>query len=1018
MFSNFLSKIFLVTLFLFNINAQAQQYFQQKVNTTIEVTLDDINHELDGKISIEYFNNSNDQLNEIYFLLYPNAFNGSYTKFAKQQLDNGSTKFHNSTKEKLGDIDNLLFTVNNIKVEFLQDPNNSDIGKLILNEPLKSNEKITIKTNFKVKIPFVWSRLGHVENYYACTQWFPKPAVFDNNGWHKYSYLDMGEFYYEYGNYDVKITLPKDYIVAATGVLQNQDEISLYKKMSQDSSLHYSSPNNIKTLHFVAENVHDFAWFASKNFKIKHENITLKSGKSVDLWGFYENKVWEKSTSYIKEAIVNYGNWVGEYSHPQCSAVEGPLKAGGGMEYPMVTIIDNGINKPDLLQGVIIHEVGHNWFQGILGSDERKYPWLDEGLNSFYENRTVDKVKEDTIKENLQLKIGIKNFSLKSPKDFDIEKLGMRYMTILNKTQAQKLSSEKYITVNYGLLSYKRTANLLKHLMYYLGEEKFDKCMQAYYTKWKYKHPQPNDLKAVFENTSGEDLSWFFDKLMQEKEKVDLKILKVNNEGVLLTNKGKSPISASLAAFDKDNKIIDEKHTKIIYPKDKLLINDLPKNAEKYMVDYNDLLNETNENNNTWQSKSILHTMPKLGLKAIANNDLMNKKYNLYVAPAMGYNAWNKFMLGAIFYNRTIMPRNFEFQVAPMYSFHTKTLAGTGNATYYYHPYNDGNIREIAIGLNGKTFGKADIYIPEKTSTRLQLSYYKLSPKVEITLANNNKNRKDKHTIYYQFNWIENEDYSSGYKADSSFLISKTYNHYHYNTLGYTYKNPFVLNPYEFNFKVQGNEIIVKTDVELKLKSKTKWNKRFATVRMFAGLFLYRKPVDEINGNYEGFYDANLNFKINGTGANNDFTYDKMFFARNIDKGFWSNQIHESDGFLKLNTQLHNSISTSNNLLLAMNVTVPFPRIPILNVYGDAMYIRTRDFPFSPISASFLANFGIAAKIIPDIFEIYFPIINLHNKDNFEFISIIKGNKYKNLITFRLELEKLNIWKSARNIDY
>jgi len=1003
-FYSFLSKL------------SAQNYFQQKVNTSINVTLNDELHELNGDISMDYTNQSNENLNEIYFLLYPNAFNGSFTKFAKQQLDNGSTKFHFSKPEQQGSIDGFQFVANDKKVEFLIDPENNDIGKIILNEPLKKGETIQIKTPFRVKIPNVFSRFGHEKNYYACTQWFPKPAVFDAEGWHKYPYLDMGEFYYEYGTYDVRITLPNDYIVAATGELQNKDELSYYKLLSQGNVEKTNSSNATKTLQFKAENVHDFAWFASKDFKISYKKMSLKSGRNVDLWGFYQNENWKKSTDYIEQALNNYGNWVGEYPHPQCSAVEGPLKAGGGMEYPMVTIIDSGIDKPSSLQSVIVHEVGHNWFQGILGSDERKFPWLDEGLNTFYEHRTIEEVNKNDNSHERSMKIGVGKFSFNTPENFNIEQLGLRYLTALNKTQAQKLSSEKYTQANYGLLSYSRTGNVLQHLMHYLGETQFDKCMQQYFEKWKFKHPQPKDLKKVFEEVSGKDLSWFFDNLLTEKEKVDIKIVKADESGIVIQNKGKSPIPAFVSAIDENGKVIQEKSSEIIFPGDKLLLSGLPQNAIAYNVDYHNWLNETNENNNVWRSKGLFKRGTKYSIKPFISKNIYENN-NLYFAPALAYSAWNKFMLGALFYNRTIMPKNFEFQVAPMYSFATKTLTGGGTAKYYYHPYNDKNIREIAIGIDAKTFGHGEYNVPENNTSRLNLAYYKVSPKIEMTLANSKKNDKTTHKLYYQFDWIENEYYSGKYLSDSSFSVSKVYQHYHYNTLGYQYVNPNVLSPMEAHVRLQGNEIVVKTDVEFKIKPKVKWNKQRAKVRLFGGLFLYRKPISETD--YDGFFDSNLNFRVNGTGANNDLTYDRLFFARNIDRGFWSNQIYENDGFMKINTQLQNTISTARNFMTAINVTVPIPRLPVIHVYGDAIFYMQKELPYdAKLSSYYFLNFGVAAKVVPDVFEIYFPVFTIYNKDNLVFHSVIKGTKYKDLISFRLELQKLNLLNSARKIDF
>ncbi len=199
-------------------------YFQQEVNYTISVTLDDQNHTLTATEELEYINNSPDQLTFIWFHLWPNAYKNNTTAFAKQQALNKETKFHFAPKSKRGNIDGLKFQVNG-KPAFLDfDPKNPDIAKLMLPEPLAPGSKAIISTPFKVKLPDSFSRMGHVGQSYQITQWYPKPAVYDRKGWHQMPYLDQGEFYSEFGSFDVSITLPKNYVVGSTGELQNMDE--------------------------------------------------------------------------------------------------------------------------------------------------------------------------------------------------------------------------------------------------------------------------------------------------------------------------------------------------------------------------------------------------------------------------------------------------------------------------------------------------------------------------------------------------------------------------------------------------------------------------------------------------------------------------------------------------------------------------------------------------------------------------------------------------------------------------
>jgi hypothetical protein len=194
------------------------------VNYTIEVALNDKDHTLNGFESIEYINNSPDTLTFIWFHIWPNAYKTDKTAFSDQLLENGNTDFYFSDKNQKGYINRLDFKVNNKTAAIQDHPEHIDIVKVILPSPLPPGQKTILTTPFHVRLPFNFSRGGYDGDTYQVTQWYPKPAVYDRQGWHPMPYLDQGEFYSEFGSYDVSITVPDNYVVGATGVLQNQDE--------------------------------------------------------------------------------------------------------------------------------------------------------------------------------------------------------------------------------------------------------------------------------------------------------------------------------------------------------------------------------------------------------------------------------------------------------------------------------------------------------------------------------------------------------------------------------------------------------------------------------------------------------------------------------------------------------------------------------------------------------------------------------------------------------------------------
>jgi Peptidase family M1 domain len=510
-----LKKLFFlsVSLCLLSFANCQLNYWQQQVNHTIDVSLNDKEHTLDAFETIEYINNSPDTLRFIWFHIWPNAYKNDKTSFTDHALENGNTKFYFSDKEQKGYINRLDFKVNNITAGVEDHPQHIDIVKLILPEPLLPGNKVIITTPFHVKLPYNFSRGGHVGESYQATQWYPKPAVYDKNGWHPMPYLDQGEFYSEFGNFEVNITVPKNYVVAATGELQNNDEKEWLKTRAsftwepfvqkqknaagQIKTITAPFPESttaVKTIQYKQNNVHDFAWFADKRFVVKQDTLHLVSGRVIDVIAYYtrtDQTAWQNAVQSGKNVVNHYSNLVGEYPYNIVQVVEGPESFGGGMEYPTITVISPMANVKEL-DIIIAHEIGHNWFYGILATNEREHPWMDEGINSYYD---------------------AKYKSAKYGRQPQLERIVFETKAITKTDQPINTTSEKFSEANYGLVAYYKTSEWLRYLESQLGNEVFNKAMQEYYLRWKFKHPQPEDFKKVIEEISGKDLDSVFSYL-------------------------------------------------------------------------------------------------------------------------------------------------------------------------------------------------------------------------------------------------------------------------------------------------------------------------------------------------------------------------------------------------------------------------------------------------------------------------------------------------------------------------
>jgi len=335
----------------------------------------------------------------------------------------------------------------------------------------------------------------------------------------------MGEFYSEYGDYTVSITVPSEYVVGATGVMQTTEELEQYKAIGAKNVQNRTKPTlykpakkgGKKTLTWYAEQVPDFAWFADKDVVIQYDTTQLPTGKVIDAFAYYHNKketIWNNSIDYVKDGVKKYSEWIGEYGYPVVQVVEGPKNnSSGGMEYPMITLITSPDAKVETLDAVIAHEIGHNWFMSMLGSNERMHTWMDEGLNTYYQFR----YEAEKYRSNSIFGESIPDEIKKMPAD---EFLGVIYNAIsenIPMQSAMDIPADKFVTnKEYGLISYIKTALWMYLLEAGVGTDKVDLAVQNYFKKWKNKHPQPEDMKAAFEEAIGVNLDRFFQLTKKE----------------------------------------------------------------------------------------------------------------------------------------------------------------------------------------------------------------------------------------------------------------------------------------------------------------------------------------------------------------------------------------------------------------------------------------------------------------------------------------------------------------------
>ncbi len=507
-----------VFLLFITVASKAQShYWQQYLHYSIDVKLNDQEKSISGSEKIVYKNNSPEALTYIWFHIYPNAYKDKTTAFSQQILNDAVRK--NQLKKKFlgGFISGLKFKVNGTDAKTEPHPQYKDVIKLVLPQPLRSGDSVIISTPFTVKLPLYFSRSGYNKTEFMICQWYPKPAVVDKNGWHEMPYLDVGEFYSEYASYNVKITIPKSYVVGATGILCDSSESNIYKTLGIYNNTNRnkkprmyqpSSDTGYKTLLYHADSVPDFAWFADKKFVIAYDTMKLKSGCVIDVFTFYHSGVWTKGIDFIKDAVKHYSHWIGEYGYPSVQAVEAPGNGwgGDGMEYPTITLISMPHADSRTLDEVITHEVGHNWFMAMLGTNQRNFAWMDEGLNTYFEYRYMaEKYRTNdyfTPDQNPKLKyLDEKNFLASVYRGLLLAPI---YPAISTPSQSFQNSD------NYFSTEYQKTAAWVYLLEATVGEGQIDKAFQYYFRLWKFKHPQPEDMKEAFEHSIHKSLNDYF----------------------------------------------------------------------------------------------------------------------------------------------------------------------------------------------------------------------------------------------------------------------------------------------------------------------------------------------------------------------------------------------------------------------------------------------------------------------------------------------------------------------------
>ena len=521
-----INKFFRIFVLICYFSGFSQNYWQQAVDYKMNVEMNLEDYTYTGEQQLTYTNNSPETIHKVFYHLYFNAFQPGSEMAAR--VNNGKDK---NTRFSVN-IDSINYSQQGyLKVYDLKQDGKSiqsvlsgTILEVTLIEPIKPGNSTIFSLNFEGKVPDLIRRSGKNSSEgvaLSMAQWYPKMAEYDYEGWNAEPYLGR-EFHGVWGNFDVRITLNKKFTVAASGYLQNPEEVghgySEGKGKAKKKKLSW---------HFYAPNVHDFTWSADPNYI--HDTFLGPNG--VELHFFYVdnpkyNSKWKKLQPKTAELMEFFNKRLGEYPYKQYTVAQG---GDGGMEYAMMTLITGNRSYESLL-GVTAHELAHSWFQHVLATNEMKYEWMDEGFTTYISTLAVEEMLN---KKSL--------FPFSSSYD------NYFYLVSSGKEEPQQTNANRYIyNMAYEISAYSKGAIFLAQLGYIIGESKLNKTLKSYFEEFKFKHPTPNDFRRVAERISGIQLKWYLTDWTQTTNTIDYAIKSIDenseNTNIRLKRVGNMPM--------------------------------------------------------------------------------------------------------------------------------------------------------------------------------------------------------------------------------------------------------------------------------------------------------------------------------------------------------------------------------------------------------------------------------------------------------------------------------------------
>ncbi|WP_054852352.1 M1 family metallopeptidase [Olleya sp. ITB9] len=481
-------------------------YWQQHVDYKMDIDMDVNTYQYKGKQTLVYTNNSPDVLDRVYYHLYFNAFQPGSEMDVRSRTIADPDRRVGDRISKLAPNEIGYIKVNSLKQDG-KTINHETVGTVLevaLAKPIQPGQSVTFTMDFDAQVPKQIRRSGrdNAEGVaLSMTQWYPKLAEYDFEGWHAHPYIGR-EFHGVWGDFEVNLTIDKNYVVGGTGYQQGEAEVK----------------GNKKTLRFKAPKVHDFTWAADPDYI--HDTMQVPNGPMLN---FYYKKdlpaenlqFWKDLQPKTVQLMQYFSENIGKYPYDQYSVIQG---GDGGMEYAMCTLI-TGKRKFGSLVGVTAHELAHTWFQFLLATNEAKHEWMDEGFTSYISDYAVD---------------AINNTNLKNPAAGAYN--GYYYLVKSGKEKPQTTHADRYDTnMAYGITAYNKGSVFLSQLGYVIGKENLKQTLKKYFDDFAFKHPRPIDIIRTAEKVSGLELNWYLTDWTQTTNTIDYAVASTEENNSITT---------------------------------------------------------------------------------------------------------------------------------------------------------------------------------------------------------------------------------------------------------------------------------------------------------------------------------------------------------------------------------------------------------------------------------------------------------------------------------------------------